>query len=59
MTNEEIREAIMLLAEYCGSRTCRGCKLHIDHAGCLLSCGYPYQWAENMKECGMEAENDN
>ena len=58
MTNEEIREAITLLADYCGSRTCRDCKLHIDKAGCLLGCGYPNQWVENMKECDRGTEND-
>lgn len=54
MSNEEVKKAIELLAEYCGSRTCRDCQLHIDKAGCLCDCGYPYQWAEIMKE----AEND-
>ena len=55
MNNKEVKEAIELLAEYCGSITCRDCQLHLDKAGCLFGCGYPYQWVETMKEI----ENDN
>jgi len=48
--NNEIKDAITLLSEYCGCRTCRDCQLRIDTAGCLLGCGYPNQWVEIMQE---------
>ena len=54
--SNEIKDAITLLAEYCGGRTCRDCQLHIDTAGCLLCCGYPNQWVEIMKEA--ESQKD-
>ena len=56
--SNEINDAIMLLSEYCGGRSCRDCQLHIDMAGCLLGCGYPNQWVEIMKECNKEVNNE-
>ena len=55
---QEVFRAITLLSEYCGSKTCSDCQLYIDKAGCLLGCGYPNQWIENMTECDKEANDD-
>lgn len=56
--DHDITNAITLLSEYCGSRSCRYCHLRMDTVGCLFSCGYPYQWAEIMKELDKEKADE-
>ena len=51
---DELKNAITLLAEYCAHRACKNCQLHTDDIGCLFRCGYPEHWVEIMNEYDKE-----